>query len=230
MSMPVKAGHLRMGERVMTIHTDDLLNSILDSLTRIQYIKPDDIPNIDLYMDQVTTFMDKRLRTTTRYPGDDKILTKTMINNYAKNDLLPPPAKKKYSKEHMLLLIFIYYYKSILSINDIQTLLKPITEKFFSVEEGFGLEDIYNEVFGMEQEQVEIMKNDVREKFRQAETTFDGAPEEDREFLKRFSFICLLSFDVYVKKLLIEKLVDDLRENGKNSDGQNTGKGKEGKD
>ena len=92
----------------MTIDTNDMLNSILDSLSRIDYIKPGDIPNIPLYMDQVTTFMDSKLRSTARYPGEDKILTKTMINNYAKNDLLPPPVKKKYSKEHMLLLIFIY--------------------------------------------------------------------------------------------------------------------------
>ena len=82
----------------MTIDNDDLLNSILASLDRVQYINPDEIPGIDLYMDQVTTFMDKRLRSTARYPGEDKILTKTMINNYAKNDLLPPPVKKKYSK------------------------------------------------------------------------------------------------------------------------------------
>ena len=93
----------------MTIDNDDLLNSLLSSLDRVGYINPDDIPNIDLYMDQVTTFMSGRLRSTARYPEEDKILTKTMINNYAKNDLLPPPIKKKYSKEHVLLLIFIYY-------------------------------------------------------------------------------------------------------------------------
>lgn len=196
----------------MTIDTEDLLNSVLDSLARIEYVRPEDIPNIDLYMDQVTTFMDKRLRTTTRYPGEDKILTKTMINNYAKNDLLPPPEKKKYSKEHMLLLIFIYYYKSILSISDIQTLFKPITDHFFYEEDGYRLEDIYSEVFSMEQEYVEKLKEDVREKYRRAETSFADAPKENREFLKRFCFICELSFDVYVKKLLIEKLVDDLRE------------------
>ena len=91
----------------MTIDSDDLLKSILESLERIEYIKADDIPNIDLYMDQVTTFMDKRLRKSTRDPSEDKILTKTMINNYAKNNLLPPPIKKKYTKEHILLLIFI---------------------------------------------------------------------------------------------------------------------------
>ena len=114
----------------MTIDTNDILNSILESLSRIDYIHPEDIPNIDLYMDQVTTFMDTQLSSTKRY-ADDKILTKTMINNYAKNNLLPPPVKKKYSKDHLLLLIFIYYFKSILSIKDIETLLKPMTDAGF---------------------------------------------------------------------------------------------------
>ncbi len=94
----------------MTIDTSDLLNSILGSLSRIDYIKPEEVPNIPLYMDQVTTFMDAQLASSKRYP-EDKILTKTMINNYAKNDLLPPPLKKKYSKEHLLVLVFIYYFK-----------------------------------------------------------------------------------------------------------------------
>lgn len=194
----------------MTINTEDLLNSILKSLERIEYIKPEDIPNIDLYMDQVTTFMDLKLRNTARNPKDDKILTKTMINNYAKNDLLPPPVRKKYSKEHVLLLIFIYYYKSILSINDIQTLLKPITERYFQNGKEFKLENIYREVFGMEKKQVEFLKEDVKEKFKRAGETFQDASEEDAAFLQKFSFICLLSFDVYVKRLLIEKMVDEL--------------------
>ena len=110
----------------MTIDDKDMINSILESVSRIDYIKPEDIPNIDLYMDQVTTFMEEQLVSSKRYT-DDKILTKTMINNYAKNKLLPPPEKKRYSKEHVLMLIFIYYFKNILSINDIQTLLTPIT-------------------------------------------------------------------------------------------------------
>lgn len=143
----------------MHIDTKDLLNSILESFDRIDYVKSSDIPNIDLYMDQVTTFMDKNFRNTTRYPGDDKIMTKTMINNYAKNDLLPPPVRKKYSKEHILVLIFIYYYKGILSISDIQALLGPITNKFFHKEEGFDIQSVYEEVFRVGYDQIEALKN-----------------------------------------------------------------------
>lgn len=211
----------------MASSNKELLNRILENVAKVEYIKPEDIPNIDLYMDQVTTFMDKRLRTKTRNPGDDKILTKTMINNYAKNDLLPAPEKKKYSKEHMLLLIFIYYYKSILSINDIQTLLRPITDEFFNKQDGFSLEDIYSEVFNMEDTQMEILKQDVLDKYTRAEETFFDAPEKDREFLQKFSFICLLSFDVYVKKLVIEKMIDDLREQSQTSGEKDKTKDKE---
>ena len=117
----------------MKIDMTDLLNSITENLKRIDYIKPEEIPNIDLYMDQVTTFMDEHLAGTKRR-DEDKILTKTMINNYSKNNLLPPSVKKKYSKEHVLLLIFIYYFKSILSIKDIETVLAPLRDKYFSDE------------------------------------------------------------------------------------------------
>ena len=195
----------------MTINTEDLLNSIMESLDRVEYIKAADIPNIDLYMDQVTTFMDSKLQSSLRHPDEDKILTKTMINNYAKNDLLPPPIKKKYSKEHVLLLIFIYYYKGFLSISDIQTLLKPITEMYFQNGQEFNLESIYEEVFSMEKEQIEYLKADVLQKYQRAGKTFEEVPEEDREFLQKFSFICLLSLDVYIKKMIIEKLIDDLK-------------------
>lgn len=193
----------------MTIDEKDMINSILSSISRIDYIKPEDIPNIDLYMDQVTTFMEEQLAATKRY-GDDKILTKTMINNYAKNKLLPSPEKKRYSKEHVLMLIFIYYFKNILSINDIQTLFTPIVQKYFKSMTEKDMTYIYIEVFSMEKDQIESLKKDLLRKYKTAQGTFKDADEEDQEILKRFSFICLLSFDVYVKKMMIEHLIDGM--------------------
>lgn len=193
----------------MTIDTNDVLNSIIESLSRIDYIHAGDVPNIDLYMDQVTTFMDAQLSSTKRYE-EDKILTKTMINNYAKNNLLPPPVKKKYSREHVLLLIFIYYFKNILSIKDIETLLKPITEKYFHNGESISLTSIYEEICSMEKTQIEPLQEEIKQTYARSESTFAGAPEEDQNYLQLFSFICSLSFDVYVKKNLIEKLIDEL--------------------
>ena len=152
--------------------------------------------------------MESKLRNSTRKPDEDKILTKTMINNYAKNDLLPPPVKKKYSKEHILVLIFIYYFKGILSIGDIQKLLKPITEKYFHTSKEMNLGDIYEEVFSLERGAIADLQENIIKKFDLSQDTFKDAPEEDREMLQLFSFISMLSYDVYVKKLLIEKMID----------------------
>ena len=193
----------------MTINTEDILNSILESISRIDYVKADEIPNIDLYMDQVTTFMNDHMKSSKRYE-DDKILTKTMINNYAKNELLPPPLKKKYSKEHVMVLIFIYYFKNILSIKDIETLLKPITENYFHTDKELSFTDLYEEVCSLEKSRIDHLKEDITEIYRTSSETFSDADEENRVFLRLFSFICTLSFDVYVKKQLIEKLVDAL--------------------
>jgi hypothetical protein len=180
----------------------------MESLDRIRSIKLEDIPAIDMYMDQVTTFMERRLKQTTRNQDEDKVLTKTMINNYTKNQLLPPPEKKKYSKDHVLMLIFIYYYKGILSINDIQTLLTPLKDEYFHAEEGLSLSAVYQEVFALEKEQIAALKEDVQKKFAISQETFSGAEDEEQAFLRMFAFISMLSFDVYSKRLLIEKIID----------------------
>ena len=193
----------------MTIDTNDILNSVLESFSRIDYIHSGAIPNIDLYMDQVTTFMDSQLDSTKRYP-EDKILTKTMINNYTKNHLLPPPTKKKYSKEHVLLLILIYYFKNILAIKDIESLLKPLNEKYFQSEDDLNLTSIYETICSMEKAQIEPLKEEIKETFSRAENSFTEAPEEEQSYLQLLSLICSLSFYVYIKKVLVEKLIDEL--------------------
>ena len=183
----------------MTADDKSILKSILEHISGMDYIKPEDLPNIDLYMDQVTTFMEDQLASTKRH-DDDKILTKTMINNYAKNNLLPSPEKKRYSKDHLLMLIFIYYFKNIL----------PITAKYFKGEPGKDMTYVYNEVFGMENRKIDQLIKNLLKDYRFSSATFQDADEEDQEFLKRFSFICLMSFDVYIKKMIIEKMIDDI--------------------
>lgn len=193
----------------MQIDAEKMIESLLESLSKVDGIHPEDVPNIDLYMDQVTTFMDGHLSSFKRYK-DDKILTKTMINNYAKNRLLPPPEKKKYSREHMLLLIFIYYFKNILSINDIQKLLEPVTQKYFHSEDGFSVNDLYRIIFELERSEVGRVKEDLLHTLDASRNNFPDVAPDEQEFLQLFSFICMLSFDVYLKKQLIEELIDKM--------------------
>ncbi len=181
----------------------------LKKLVKLNYIKPGDIPNINLYMDQVTTFMDEHLQDSKRKPND-KILTKTMINNYTKNNLLPAPIKKKYSRDHLYILAFIYYFKSILSINDIKTILDPLTQHFFDTDNASQLDTIYKEVYNMCKSDVSSISSDILNKACNADKAFEHfSDDDDKEFLQFFTLICTLIFDVYLKKNLIENLIDD---------------------
>lgn len=200
------------------MHSDSraLLNEILRTFSQLDYVKPDDIPDIDLYVDQVTTFIDSHLESVKRNP-EDKSLTKTMINNYTKNHVLPSPDKKKYSKDHILTLIFIYYFKSFLSIRDIQKLLNPVTDKYFGTDSDISFYNIYEELVSLENTQSGKFMKDLISQYKISQTSFADAPEEDQEFLRNFAFICMLSFDVYVKKLLIERMIDLSSEEQKKS-------------
>ena len=194
-----------------------IVNKILGGFRVTQ---PDEIPKIDLYMDQVLTFLGERLRRTARKSDADKILTKTMVNNYVKNKVMVPPVKKKYGRDHILLLMVIYYMKSFLSIDDIRTIVGPVSEKYArpttkSVEELVGkrhrysMTDVYTEIFKYVAEEVERFPGEVEKILDETDNAFIGAPEEDREMLRRFNVICQLSADIYLRKILIEKLLDE---------------------
>ena len=95
----------------------------LYALLKTEPIPPEDIPDIGLYMDQVTTLMDTRLAGSKRYP-DDKILTKTMINNYVKHKLVKAPIKKKYEREQIAYFTLICLLKSVFSLDEISKLIQ----------------------------------------------------------------------------------------------------------
>ena len=111
------------------------------------------------------------------------------------------------------MLILIYYFKYILSINDIEKLMTPLSENYFHSKSGLNLEDIYSFVTDSSFGQVESIQEFVRQKYSESmdiskEAEAKGATEEETRFIQIFSFICSLSFDVYVKRLMIEKLID----------------------
>ena len=191
------------------INITEQIKALVDQLANtreyVEYIKPDSLPDIDLYMDQVTTFMETRLQMTKRYE-DDKILTKTMINNYAKNNLLPPPDKKKYSKDHILLMTLIYYLKSMLSMNDIQCIMKPFREDFFQKDDSeLNLSVIYQSVFSQIENTRPGLVDDILHKYDVSRNLYEDHPE-----LQEMVFVWMLCYDVFIKKQLVEKIIDKI--------------------
>ncbi|MDE5864461.1 MAG: DUF1836 domain-containing protein [Lachnospiraceae bacterium] len=195
--------------------TFEEIKAQIEEWIRLDYIYPEDIPSIELYMDQVTTFMEEHLRGNKRRE-DDKILTKTMINNYSKNNLLPPSDKKKYSKDHMILLIYIYYLKNFLSINDIQNLLNPMTNTFFHKDSGITMSDIYSDLFELEKQYGIKVRQSIQDVYDITDKQFDTKDD----YLKTYAMITMLSYDIYAKKQLVEKLIDSLADKSETKEEQ----------
>ena len=184
-----------------------VIEEVFKRYTDGSYIKASMLPDLDLYVDQITTFLTRHLAKTIRFE-DDKIMTKTMINNYTKNHLLPPPDKKKYSRDHILLMIFIYYFKNFLPISDIKTILGPLTDKYFHKDADLNLEAIYTTLFSKEDTFVQEVLENVMKQFHMSADLFPDAPKADQASLREFTFICMLSLDIYLKKQLIEAILD----------------------
>ena len=101
------------------------LEQIVNKAVSDSDIRLSDIPAIDLYIDQIITLINEKYEPGKRFP-DDKILTKTMINNYSKEGLIKPVKGKKYSREHIVQMLMIYAMKNTLTIPEIKSVFEGI--------------------------------------------------------------------------------------------------------
>lgn len=174
----------------------------------LQNFDIEDMPGIDLYMDQVTTYLNDKLKMAQRHE-EDKLLTKTMINNYVKSHLMPPPEKKKYSKDHLIALILIYFFKNVVSINDVNSILNPIMSNQFgnkddSLERAFN---VYLEHIQSSETLAPIMKS-----LDDSKKMLEKLDSQGNDDLATLSFISILNYDIFLRKLMIERLVDSMNQ------------------
>lgn len=131
---------------------------ILDGIQLNSQLSLEEIPDLDLYMDQVIQLFENKFGILKR-DENEKVLTKTMINNYAKGKLFFPIENKKYSKVHMMLIAMIYQMKGALSINDVKVTLDPLNTMI--TEEGFDLTDLYKRYVQMADESMGQLKDEM---------------------------------------------------------------------
>lgn len=166
-----------------------------------------DIPKIELYIDQVIQLFEEIFQDTKRN-SDEKILTKTMINNYAKGKLFYSIPNKKYSRNHIMLISLIYQMKSVLSINDVKQVLEGINEK--AMQKEWDLENFYAGFLELQQSNVEIFKDMFRKQSEEAEHQADGLG--DVEELEEVLLIASLVHTSNLYRRAAEKMVDELVE------------------
>lgn len=183
------------------------IKELVDSMEFINGIPMNDIPEIDLYMDQVTQLFEGKLSSLKR-TEDEKILTKTMVNNYAKGRLLLPIKNKKYTKEHIILMSLIYNLKGALSISDIKLSLNKIIDSF-SDEESYPLRELYSTFLDESENDVLEFKKGVANKEEEIEKLIENKVELKGDFEKKFLLLCSFINMSNMYRRASEKLIDE---------------------
>jgi len=182
---------------------------IMEEIAQGGDINISEIPDIDLYMDQVTTFIDNKLGYHKR-TLKDKILTKTMINNYTKSKILLPSKNKKYNRQHVMLLILIYYMKQILSINDISTLFLPLFENMASSnDETDYLCSLYNSFLQTKENSNKDLQQILSQKFKLINDKAEEFPAESKETSRILLTVLMLVASASMHKRIAERIIDD---------------------
>ncbi len=169
------------------------MNERIEKMLAGQSIPVEDIPKIDLYMDQLLGLFEDHFDSFRR-TDEDKILTKTMINNYVKAKVVMRPEKKKYGIDHTIQLAMLYQLKGVLSIHDLHTLNQGIGKVDGS------LEEVYREFLAMEEETLTDMG------------TYLEQYKSDLSADDKMRMISKLLIESSIKKRLAEMLLDEFEE------------------
>ena len=186
----------------------EALSQMIEELKLDEKIEQDMIPNVDLYMDQVITLFEDKLTHTKRYK-EDKLLTKTMINNYIKDKVLMPANKRKYTKKHILLMILLYDLKQILAIGDIKHLFDILIDN--GEVSNKVLSGLYQIVLDLKLEEVTVFQKEVSHIEESIKTEVEQLSLEDIDEEKIMSMlqVIVLTEKANYYKRLAEKIVDE---------------------
>lgn len=185
------------------------MKQTLEGLGLEKQITLTDLPDIDLYIDQVIQLFENTFGSVRRN-DEDKVLTKTMINNYAKGKIFIPIKNKKYSKEHLILISLIYHLKGGLTLNDIKATLHGINKRI--MEENIDLNGFYQSYLDLYEENAERFAQEAGERITAANKEAEKFANEEGDYIEKvlniISFITMSNF----YRRMAEKYVDEIIE------------------
>ena len=164
---------------------------ISNSVQNFHLPKFNEIPDVGLFLEQVTKYVSDYLSPLTKNP-----ITSSMISNYVKKEIIPRPVKRLYFREHIVYIIFIAIAKNVLPLEHLQTIIE-MQKKTYDIE-------IAYEYFCMEFENVLLYVFEKKD-------TLDmiGFDDTDEKYMLRNTIIAV------VHKFYLEKCFERIEENKK---------------
>ncbi len=143
--------------------TENRRDRVAEAIRGFKLPRYDEIPNVGLYLEQTAKYISEYLDCL-----GDFTLTRSMISNYVKKDLVANPVKKQYDREQIAYLIFIAVAKTVLSMEDIRLLVGE-QKKTYSTKRAYDyfcneLENVLFYVFGLKENLDTVGVDDTQEK------------------------------------------------------------------
>jgi Domain of unknown function (DUF1836) len=183
------------------------VNEYLNNLQLHSQLPIEEIPNLDLYMDQVIQLFESKFGILKR-DDDEKVLTKTMINNYAKGKLFFPIKNKKYTKDHLMLISMIYQLKGALSINDVKTTLYKLNKMI--VEDKFDLAKLYESYVQLADDSMKQLRSEIKQLVEDVEQHIETLDSNNTDYLQELLLVAsFVNMSNYYRRAA-EKIVDQI--------------------
>ena len=188
---------------------EEFLKEVIKEYVEESTIDLDSFPDMEIYMDQAETFVNKEL-SIYRKDEKDKIITKTMISNYVKHNMLPRPVNKKYSKNHLIILTLIYYLKGTFQMDETGMFLKPLLDNYNSeFDEKIDIEALYEGIIGSHKKECLKLESNVMETVENIKKHLNETEETDDDMLELFMLVMNLSMKADAQKYLAHKILNE---------------------
>ena len=180
------------------------LNSWLNELENFSYKKYEELPDIDLYMDQLITYLEKQLQIF-QTSSLDKQITPSMINNYVKGDVITSPISKRYNREHMALIEEVCTLKQVLSIAEVKQIIDENHRK-----DNVNHDEVFNNFRELMNEKNKIAISEAKE-------VLNNIEENDLEQLTDLALNFAVTANAYIniskRILFLKRIFEENKEN-----------------
>ena len=187
---------------------EEFLNQVMDKYAKTGLLLPDEMPEVELYMDQVVSLLNKELAVYKEKEQD--VFTKSMVSNYVKHKVLPKPENKKYNKEHMIILNMIFQLKSIFQMDEMKVLFKSFVENYESIlEKQYDMEGLYDSLLRSRDKEILQMTNHIHEDIEYVKAVMEEMGTSDDDAHEIMGVILILAIQSNAYRLMARKLLNE---------------------
>ncbi|MDD2295337.1 MAG: DUF1836 domain-containing protein [Eubacteriales bacterium] len=191
---------------------EEYAKKLADDYLKSGIIDGKNFPDIELYIDQMAKCLNQELRLY----GDGKStpITKAMISNYTKHQMIPGPVGKHYTKDHLIFMTLVFYLKGCFSMEEIRRLMKPLLDNYSSEwDEPIDFVSMYAEIIDFVRKTEADLPRRLEQQISDVKKFLANRDTADDDTSELMMLVTTLVMRSNAERFIAEKLLDEYFEN-----------------